>query len=109
MKSEGTCHGQLAHEMAVLADPVACGLLNETVSINLRENLVSFHLQPDWQRALGQCVEIWLDGQRVRTGTVESVMPDNSILWIAAEAPDLRQMMLRDDGYQVFARYEWLD
>lgn len=41
---------------------------------------MDLHLQPDWQRALGQRVEIWKDGKFVRKGTVEAVMPDNAAL-----------------------------
>lgn len=66
---------------------------------------MDLHLQPDWQRALGQRVEIWKDGRFVRKGTVEAVMPDESILWISADAVSSRQMLLRCDGYQVFARF----
>lgn len=65
------------------------------------------HLQPDWQRALGQYVEIRLKGKTVRTGTVDAVMPDNSILWISAEVPCPRQMVERADGSQVYACYAW--
>lgn len=46
---------------------------------------MEFHEQPDWQRTVGQFVEIRLHGETLRTGTVEAVMPDNSILWIAAK------------------------
>lgn len=66
---------------------------------------MDLHLQPDWQRALGQRVEIWKDGRCVRKGTIEAVMPDESILWISADAVFSRQMLLRCDGYQVFAHF----
>ena len=68
---------------------------------------MDLHLQPDWQRALGQHVEIWINGKPVRAGTVDAVMPDNSLLWISAEGHHTREMLARDDGYQVFARYPW--
>lgn len=66
---------------------------------------MDLHLQPDWQRALGQRVEIWKDGKFVRKGTVEAVMPDDSLLWISAEGASSRQMLPRYDGYQVFAHF----
>jgi hypothetical protein len=66
---------------------------------------MDLHLQPDWQRALGQRVEIWRGGKLVRVGTVEAVMPDDSLLWISAEGTALRQMVPRADGYQVFAHF----
>lgn len=66
---------------------------------------MDLHLQPQWQRALGQRVEIWRGWELIREGTVEAVTPDDSILWISAEGPYLRQMIFRDDGYQVFAPF----
>lgn len=69
------------------------------------EQLMDLHLQPDWQRALGQRVEIWKDRKFIRKGTVEAVMPDSSILWISIEGTWLRQMVCRDDGYEVFTHF----
>ncbi|MFJ5699929.1 hypothetical protein [Arthrobacter sp. NPDC093139] len=66
---------------------------------------MDLHLQPDWQRALGQRVEVWRGGKLVRKGTVEAVMPDDSLLWISAEGNSLRQMIFRRDGYQVFTHF----
>lgn len=68
---------------------------------------MDLHMQPDWQRALGQYVEVRRHGEIIRTGTVEDVMPDNSILWISAAGPLPRQMYERADGYKVYARYPW--
>lgn len=66
---------------------------------------MDLHLQPDWQRAVGQRVEIWKDRKFVCEATVEAAMPDHSILWISAEGGSSRQMLLRCDGYQVFAHF----
>lgn len=66
---------------------------------------MDLHLQPDWQRALGQRVEIWNGGKLVRKGTVEAVTPDGLLLWISAEGVASRQMVFRDDGDQVFAHF----
>lgn len=66
---------------------------------------MDLHLQPDWQRALGQRVEIWRAGKLVRQGTVEAVMPDDSFLWISAEGASSRQMISRRDGYRVFTHF----
>lgn len=68
---------------------------------------MSLHLQPDWQRTLGQDVEIRVNGKPVRTGTIEAVTPDNSVLWISADGVDARQMLARAEGYEVFTRYSW--
>ena len=70
---------------------------------------MDLHLQPDWQRALGQHVEIRIGGKPVRTGTVDAVMSDNSLLWISAHGHHTREMIARDDGYQVFTRHPWSD
>jgi hypothetical protein len=66
---------------------------------------MDLHLQPDWQRALGQRVEIWKGGRFVCKGTVDAVMPDDSLLWITAEGVSPRQMVFRDDGSQVFTHF----
>jgi hypothetical protein len=68
---------------------------------------VELHLQSDWQRAMGQFVEIRQDGRTLRTGVVEAVMPDSSILWISVDGTHPREMVERADGKQVFARYSW--
>lgn len=68
---------------------------------------MDLHLQPDWQRVLGQLVEVRRLGKLIRAGTVEDVMPDNSILWISASGPYHREMVERAEGYQVYARYAW--
>ena len=66
---------------------------------------MDLHLQPDWQRALGQHVEIWRDGRFFRSGKVDAVMPDSSLLWLAAEGAVARQIISQDDGYLVFAHF----
>lgn len=68
---------------------------------------VDLHLQPHWQHALGQHVEIRLDGITIRSGVVEAVMPDDSILWISADGLNGREMVERADGKEVYARYSW--
>lgn len=68
---------------------------------------MSLHLQPDWQRTLGQYVEIRVKGKRVRTGTIDAVMPDNTALWISVDGAESRQMLARADGYEVYTRYPW--
>lgn len=67
---------------------------------------MDLQLQPDWQSAVGQRVEIWKAGKLARAGTVEAVMPDNSILWLSAEGIASREMIYEADGSQVFARFK---
>ncbi|XAS74110.1 hypothetical protein VUN82_09895 [Micrococcaceae bacterium Sec5.1] len=66
---------------------------------------MDLHLQPDWQRALGQLVEIWKDGKFIREGIVDAVMPDDSLLWISLDGTASRQIIARHDGYQVFTHF----
>lgn len=70
-------------------------------------NVVDLHLQPDWQRTVGQFVEVRCHGRFVRAGTVDDVMPDNSILWISFDGTHRREMYERVEGYQIYARYPW--
>ncbi|MEC3854122.1 hypothetical protein DM794_04360 [Paenarthrobacter ureafaciens] len=67
---------------------------------------MDLHLQTDWQRAVGQRVEIWKAGKLSRSGTVEAAMPDNSILWLSAEGAATREMIHEADGWQVFAHFK---
>lgn len=67
---------------------------------------MDLHLQPDWQRALGQRVEIWQEGTLIRKGTIEAVMPDDSLLWLSADGAFPRQMFSRCAGYQVFTYFK---
>ncbi|OAD97637.1 hypothetical protein [Arthrobacter sp. OY3WO11] len=66
---------------------------------------MDLHLQSNWQRTVGQRVEIWNNGKLVRKGTVEVVMPDDTLLWISADGASSRQMIFRFDGDQVFAHF----
>lgn len=68
---------------------------------------MDLHLQPDWQRTLGQYVQVRRHGEIVRSGTVEDVTPDSSILWISVDGADARQMIERAEGYAVYSRYPW--
>ncbi|MET3165404.1 UNVERIFIED_ORG: hypothetical protein ABIB19_003838 [Arthrobacter sp. UYEF10] len=66
---------------------------------------MDLHLQPDWQRTLGQHIQIWIRGEYIRKGIVDAVMPDNSLIWISGDGPFQRQIFARDEGYQIFAHF----
>lgn len=66
---------------------------------------MKLHLQPDWNLALGQYVEVQRNGRTTRTGIVEQVMPNGSILWLAAEGVEPREMVERADGSKIYAGY----
>ena len=62
-------------------------------------------LQHDWRVLVGKRVEIRRFERVVRTGIVDSVMLDGSILWVAAGAEGGRQLVERAEDYQVWSRY----
>lgn len=68
---------------------------------------MDLHPQSNWSRLLGQHVEIRQAGRFVRTGTVDPVMPDNSILWLSAEGNWPREMVEKSGSREVFAPYQW--
>lgn len=56
----------------------------------------------DWSLLLHTPVEIRHDGLPIRTGVVDAVMPDSSVLWIAAEGCLPRQMYDAASGYEAW-------
>lgn len=56
----------------------------------------------DWNHLINTPVEIRQHGQTIRTGIVDSAMPDSSALWIAAEAIHPRQIYEAALGYEVW-------
>lgn len=60
-------------------------------------------LRHDWALAKGQIVEVRHDIVPARTGLVDEVTVDGSILWLAAEGAATRVMIDRSEGYEVWA------
>ncbi len=56
----------------------------------------------DWSLLINAMVEIRQNGQVIRTGFVEDVMPDSSVLWLAADHDNPRQMFEACQGHQVW-------
>ncbi len=56
----------------------------------------------DWNLLINALVEIRQNGQVIRTGFVEDVMPDSSVLWLAADRDNPRQMFEACQGHQVW-------
>ncbi|WP_426004430.1 hypothetical protein ACPFL9_18545 [Paenarthrobacter sp. NyZ202] len=63
----------------------------------------------EWHRLDGVPVEIRHLGAVVRTGTVAAVMPDASMIWIAADGAYEREMFLAADNYEVWLEPGLLD
>jgi len=58
------------------------------------------HVQ--WNLLTDTMVEIRLNGQVIRSGMVEDVMPDSSALWLAADSENPRQIFEVCQGHQVW-------
>jgi hypothetical protein len=68
---------------------------------------MALHLQYDWTSVIGEQVEIRNNGQAVRSGVVDCVTQDGSIVWLAAEGAFGREMVSRADGHEVWIDYKW--
>lgn len=62
----------------------------------------------DWSVLAGMEVEIRMEGQLIRTGTVEAVMPDSSMLWLSSDHNGGRTLFEAAEGYEVWAEPETL-
>jgi hypothetical protein len=76
-----------------------CGELHLS---QLTRDGLSLYLQTDWRPLVGQTVEVRRHGDHVRSGTVDAVMEDNSILWIAFGGAHHRTMFERAEGFTVW-------
>ena len=54
---------------------------------------------PNWDRLIGALVQIRRGNRVIRTGIVESAMPDSSVLWLAADGIHLRSMYVAAENY----------
>jgi hypothetical protein len=56
----------------------------------------------DWLQLVGCWVELRSGGSVVRTGEVEVVAEDSSVMWLKFNGNHGRQMVAKTDGYEVF-------
>lgn len=56
----------------------------------------------DWSSLVGVPVRLHLHGKYIRSGVIDAAMPDSSILWLAADGADERQMFEAALGYQAW-------
>lgn len=57
----------------------------------------------DWYALIGEEVELRLDGVLVRKGTVDTVDPGSSMLWLTSNPGSFdRKLYLRNEGYEVW-------
>lgn len=64
---------------------------------------MKLYLCDDWNRLTGANVEIHRSGRLVRAGVVDAVMPNNTILWLAANHKGTRTLFESAEGYEVWA------
>lgn len=62
--------------------------------------------EDDWSRLEGAYVEIRQYHKAVRTGIVDTVAPDTTMLWIAQDGALPRQIFLRADGYETWCFHQ---
>lgn len=56
----------------------------------------------EWSLLINALVEIRHNSQVIRTGFVEDAMPDSSVLWIAADSKNPRQIFEAAQGHEVW-------
>ncbi|QOT19822.1 hypothetical protein [Paenarthrobacter sp. YJN-5] len=64
----------------------------------------NLRLSSNWNELIGQNVEVWLAGQQIADGIVDTAAPDSSVLWLASRANTNRKLYDRATGYEV-----WVD
>jgi hypothetical protein len=60
------------------------------------------HRHTEWALLTNALVEIRHHGTTVRTGVVDAVMSDSSMVWIAAEAAHPRQVFEASEGHEIW-------
>ncbi|XAZ30065.1 hypothetical protein AAHB34_11955 [Paenarthrobacter ureafaciens] len=59
-------------------------------------------LRTDWSNLVGIPVEVRQHGKHIRSGVIDAAAPDSSVLWMAADGVDDRQMFEAALGYQAW-------
>lgn len=63
----------------------------------------------DWNRLIGVPVEIRQYGATIRTGVVDDVMPDSSMLWLMADSSHGRTLYNAHEDFEVWIELELLE
>lgn len=63
---------------------------------------MSTHRHEEWNQLVGAFVEIRNNNHRLRSGIVDTAMPDSSALWLAADAFDGRTLIEKAEGFEVW-------
>lgn len=62
------------------------------------------HRYDEWMRLQGTYVEVRLNGQVVRVGTVDAATSDSTMIWLSQDGVDKRILIDKVEGYNV-----WID
>jgi hypothetical protein len=65
------------------------------------------HLQHDWTALRGEVIEVRKHAATVRTGRVDGVTHDGTILWIESHGAEPRAMYERCEGFTAWIDYKW--
>jgi hypothetical protein len=66
-------------------------------------------LRSDWSTLVGARIQLRRHGKYIRSGVIDAAMPDSSVLWLAADGADARQMFEAELGYQAWIYPRELD
>lgn len=64
--------------------------------------MLSAFLCSEWSNLVGVPVQLHRHGKYIRSGVIDAAMPDSSLLWLAADGADERQMFEAALGYQAW-------
>jgi hypothetical protein len=67
------------------------------------------YLMKEWNLLIGAPVEITRRGTLIRAGIVEDAMQDSSLLWVAADGVQGRELFSAADNYEVWVEPRLLD
>lgn len=62
----------------------------------------SMYRRDQWQSLVGEIVEVRLDGEVYRKGSIDAAMPDASGLWIAPEGAFQREFIDAASGFGIW-------
>ncbi|MCO4273817.1 hypothetical protein NG701_05125 [Pseudarthrobacter sp. HLT3-5] len=79
-----------------------------SIPIERKEKLAA-EVCSDWGKLVGVPVQLRQHGKFIRSGVVDAAMPDSSILWLAADGADERQMFDAALGYEAWTYPRELD
>uniref|UniRef100_UPI003F496FFE hypothetical protein n=1 Tax=Paenarthrobacter nicotinovorans TaxID=29320 RepID=UPI003F496FFE len=51
---------------------------------------------------MGRVVELWHGDRYIRTSLVDDATPDLSVIWLSLEGVDNRQLIHKDDGFDIY-------